>query len=136
MRVGATIEPKYMDMFRNIYTKFPVAPKYSLPLCDTGFRGPMKEQFEVALAHYKNDGTPYNFYAERCKGSGCGKANDELEEGVTLQKCAKCKEVSYCGKDCQKSHWPKHKKECETPEKRLEEEKARMGSHAFMSLNV
>jgi hypothetical protein len=49
----------------------------------------MKEQFEIALAHYKNDGSPYNFYAERCKGPGCNKANDELEQGTRLQMCSK-----------------------------------------------
>jgi hypothetical protein len=136
MRVGATIEQKYIDMFQTIYKKIPVAPKYSLPIFDTGFRGPMKDQFEIALNHYKNDGTPFNFYAERCKGPGCDKANDELEEGAKLQKCAKCKDISYCSKECQKTHWPKHKKECKTPEAREAEEQARWAGHSFIGLNV
>jgi MYND finger len=136
MRLGATIEPKYMAMLREAYLKIRVAPKYSWPLSDTGFRAPMKEQFEIALNHYQNDGTPYDFYAERCKGPGCNKAKEELEEGVNLKLCAKCKLVSYCGKECQKAHWPKHKKQCKTPEKRAEEEKAQVGNRGFMSLNV
>jgi len=26
--------------------------------------------------------------------------------------CANCKSVRYCGRECQKSHWPQHKKSC------------------------
>ena len=136
MRVGATIEPKYMEMFQTIYKKIPVAPKYSWPLSDTGFRVPMKEQFEIALKYYKNDGTPYDFYAERCKGPGCDKANDDLEEGATLKKCAKCKDVSYCSKECQKAHWTKHKKLCKTPEQRKAEEDAKWAGRPWRGLNV
>ena len=51
MRVGATIEPKNTALLRDIYTKTPVSPKYSMPLFDTDFRGPMKRQFEIALDH-------------------------------------------------------------------------------------
>jgi hypothetical protein len=135
MRIGATIEPRYMEMLRTNYKKIRVAAKYSLPLCDTGFRGPMKEQFETALTQYKNDGTPYDFFADRCKGPGCGKANDELKEGTLLRKCGKCKDASYCSKGCQKAHWAKHKKLCKTLEEREAEEDARWTGRIRM-LNV
>jgi hypothetical protein len=137
MRVGATISPKYMEVLQSIYTKIPVSPKYSLPICDSGFRGPMKKQFEVALAHYKNDGTPYDFYAERCGKKGCDKAQDELNEGQSLKKCGRCREASYCSKDCQAADWRKHKKSCHTPEEREENERKmseRMGG--IKMLNV
>lgn len=29
-----------------------------------------------------------------------------------LQVCGKCRQVKYCGKECQKSDWKKHKLEC------------------------
>lgn len=29
-----------------------------------------------------------------------------------LLRCSKCKYVFYCSKNCQKSHWTLHKKEC------------------------
>ncbi|KAE9374349.1 hypothetical protein N431DRAFT_503221 [Stipitochalara longipes BDJ] len=136
MRVGATIEPKYMDVLRTGYKKIQVAPKYSFPISDTGFRAPMKKQFEIALAHYKNDGTPYDFFADRCKGPGCNKANDELEERSKLKKCAKCKDVTYCSKECQKGDWAKHKKLCKTPEQRKAEEDAKWAGRPFRGLNV
>jgi len=136
MRVGATIEPKYMDMLRAAYLKIDVAPKYSSPLSDTGFRGPMKEQFEIALNHYKNDGTPYDFFAPRCKGPGCDKANVELGKGVKLRACGKCKEISYCSKKCQKAHWSKHKKECKTPAQRKAEEDAKWAGQPYQLINV
>jgi splicing suppressor protein 51 len=31
---------------------------------------------------------------------------------VPLLKCARCKSVSYCNKDCQKTHWKTHKQSC------------------------
>lgn len=103
MRVGATIEPAFMELLRSIVGKIPVAAKYSLPLFDTGFRGPMKDQFETALKFYKNDGTPHDFYAPRCKGEGCAKSEEDLDDGEKLMKCGKCGEVYYCSKECQKS---------------------------------
>jgi hypothetical protein len=29
-----------------------------------------------------------------------------------IRACSKCRCVMYCGRDCQKKHWPKHKTEC------------------------
>jgi hypothetical protein len=133
MRVGATIETEHMSLLRSMYTTIPVSAKYSLLLFDSDFRGPAKEQFEIALAHYNN--TPYNFYAICCKGRG--NAKEELPEGQILKLCGRCKDVSYCGKECQAGDWKKHKKDCKTPEKRAEDERARMGGgRGFASLNV
>ena len=39
-----------------------------------------------------------------CPRPGCGKA--------APLKCGSCKCVDYCGRDCQKSTWPKHKQLC------------------------
>lgn len=33
-------------------------------------------------------------------------------KGVNLKKCGYCKSVGYCSKECQKAHWPEHKKVC------------------------
>lgn len=35
-----------------------------------------------------------------------------LAQSESLQRCGRCKSVSYCNKDCQKAHWSKHKGEC------------------------
>jgi len=41
-------------------------------------------------------------------------------QGVALKRCMRCKEVSYCGAECQKAGWKGHKKTCE-PRKTVEE---------------
>ncbi len=33
-------------------------------------------------------------------------------KGITIQKCARCKSVGYCSKECQTKDWKNHKKEC------------------------
>ncbi|KAH7378064.1 hypothetical protein BKA64DRAFT_648784 [Cadophora sp. MPI-SDFR-AT-0126] len=136
MRLGATIEPVHMELLRNAYTKIDVSPKFTWVLADSGFRAPMKEQFEIALAKYKNDGTPYDFDAVRCENKPCSKENKELAEGETLKKCGKCLLVFYCSKECQTHDWAKHKKGCQTPQKRAEEERQRNAGRGFMSMNV
>ncbi|KAJ7228070.1 hypothetical protein C8J57DRAFT_1534642 [Mycena rebaudengoi] len=33
-------------------------------------------------------------------------------EDVELRKCGRCQSVRYCSQECQKKHWPTHKKNC------------------------
>lgn len=39
----------------------------------------------------------------------CAKCNNTEGE---LKKCAKCKMVLYCNRECQTAHWKEHKKQC------------------------
>lgn len=135
MRVGATISPANINLLRTSYQNIRVSPKFSMPMADSGFRGPMKLQFEIALAHYQNNGNSYDFEAPRCALAGCDKAADELPQGQNLLRCGKCKVTVYCNTECQAAHWKKHKKVCKTPEQR-EEEMRRPGPGGFMSLKV
>jgi MYND finger len=41
----------------------------------------------------------------------CGKRED-TEAGKRLLRCARCKEATYCSKECQKEDWKLHKPEC------------------------
>lgn len=139
MRVGATITPDNMTILRAALPQIRVCG-YALPIFDSNFREVAKDQVETALAHYKNDGTPYDFNADRCGNKICRNAQDELPEGQRLMACSKCKETSYCSKECQKNHWGVHKKSCKTPEKRQEEENERerrfMANNQVRGLNV
>ncbi|KAJ1467183.1 hypothetical protein T484DRAFT_1646020, partial [Baffinella frigidus] len=42
--------------------------------------------------------------------SHCGK-----QGGAALRRCARCKQASYCGADCQKEAWKTHKGACAAP---------------------
>jgi hypothetical protein len=44
---------------------------------------------------------------------GCNKEQDETSgEEFKLNRCSACKIMTYCSKDCQTAHWPKHKHFC------------------------
>lgn len=47
--------------------------------------------------------------SSRC--TACGVAESEL--GSSLKLCARCGQVKYCGRDCQRSHWRHHKFFCD-----------------------
>ena len=36
-------------------------------------------------------------------------------KGQRMKKCARCRAVVYCGKECQVAHWSEHKKVCKEP---------------------
>lgn len=44
--------------------------------------------------------------SKRC--TACGKGDKD----AVLKTCVACKLARYCSVECQKAHWPKHKKEC------------------------
>jgi MYND finger len=53
------------------------------------------------ICHYKKNKT--------CSATGCDKSK---ADGCKLKTCHGCNSVSYCSKECQKTHWPEHKKQC------------------------
>ena len=42
----------------------------------------------------------------------CAKCGKEGRGVISLKACKSCKLVKYCNVNCQKNHWPRHKKEC------------------------
>nr|CAG4647903.1 EOG090X06BA [Moina brachiata]SVE93015.1 EOG090X06BA [Moina brachiata] len=52
-------------------------------------------------------------------------------------KCSSCKSVQYCGRDCQKIHWPYHKKECDKLAKQhqLKDTKSQSGNEATAAVD-
>jgi hypothetical protein len=54
------------------------------------------------MAYSKKRSDRMDFVLTTC--AVCGNAG--------TQKCGKCKNIRYCGPDCQKRHWPRHRSEC------------------------
>ncbi|KAK8088301.1 hypothetical protein PG997_003262 [Apiospora hydei] len=55
-----------------------------------------------------NQGMQDMAISEKCRS--CGKT--KTATGGKLMQCARCKEVAYCSKECQKADWKKHRQEC------------------------
>ena len=45
-----------------------------------------------------------------------------VEGGASLKICKPCMQVKYCNAECQKNHWPKHKKQCKLRAAELRDE--------------
>lgn len=45
-------------------------------------------------------------------GQCCAHCRRSKGDGVALLVCARCKDTHYCGRDCQRSHWPWHRADC------------------------
>ena len=54
-----------------------------------------------------------NFYCAEC---------GQEEGAVSLKTCMSCKLVKYCNAECQRNHWPKHKKPCKRHAAELRDE--------------
>ena len=71
-----------------------------------------------------------------CSNPGCFNAEDGQ---VAFARCGACKTKSYCSRDCQKMHWPEHKRECRDKKKEHKQWKeakkeSRMMSNMMMNL--
>mmetsp|Transcript_16687 Transcript_16687/g.24674 ORF Transcript_16687/g.24674 Transcript_16687/m.24674 type:complete len:87 (+) Transcript_16687:182-442(+) len=50
---------------------------------------------------------------DKDKCDHCGKMQSLLNK--KLKECTRCEVIFYCGRDCQKAAWKKHKKVCKAP---------------------
>jgi hypothetical protein len=56
------------------------------------------------------------------EGKNDGPLLSGKEGGASLKACMSCKLVKYCHADCQRNHWPTHKKQCKQRAAELRDE--------------
>lgn len=61
---------------------------------------------------YASRGSCFTSTRKKKTGRACALCGKSKSDGLKLQACAACKAVCYCGRDCQRSHWPTHKAAC------------------------
>ena len=74
------------------------------------FASPLVEDI-VDMELLRAQGGLEGLLRERCRA--CGATEGQGANGVSkLLKCTRCKAVAYCGKECQRADWKKHRMEC------------------------
>ncbi|KAK6842753.1 MYND finger family protein [Apiospora arundinis] len=72
------------------------------------FSAPFVEEILDMSAMGQGQGMGQTTDTDKCRN--CGKT--QKADGGNLMQCARCKEVAYCSKECQKADWKKHRQEC------------------------
>lgn len=80
-----------------------------------GAKGTFQPSFIVPPSKVRGD--PGEAYRPTCANPACGKKEPPAElrtkeKVAAFALCASCKCVHYCGRECQKAHWPNHKEDC------------------------
>ncbi|RYP73353.1 hypothetical protein DL770_007803 [Monosporascus sp. CRB-9-2] len=78
-----------------------ISPAFWAPFADDIYRPDLSGASPTASG-------PPGLALNRC--ANCG--TDKGKEGVGLLSCARCKNVKYCSRECQRTHWKAHKPMC------------------------
>jgi len=98
--------------FSHIHLKDnPFIGDYPSPVCLDGSRCAVIAHTEVnkmVAGHFRN--VDNQNMQQKEKRNACEHCNKKTKD--ELKQCGRCKNVSYCSRECQVAHWPKHKIDC------------------------
>jgi hypothetical protein len=69
--------------------------------------------FDVLLQDKQQEATEFMFGGIEKSLETCANCKAWPPTDKTFAECARCKNVLYCCKECQKTHWPQHKTVCQ-----------------------
>ena len=86
------------------------------------------QKYTHCTPHPQQQATPphplglHRYTAFTMQSMSCADCGVDEGEGVSLKACKSCMLVKYCNRNCQRNHWPKHKKPCKQRAAELHDE--------------
>ncbi|KAJ7746839.1 hypothetical protein DFH07DRAFT_889361 [Mycena maculata] len=96
-----SLDPRWKDL-APLMTRVAISPLFGIAYLET---------VDQRVSDMLEDKTAMSSLSNGSK-KNCAVCHKTESAEAKLLKCSRCKEVDYCGKECQMGHWKEHKKVC------------------------
>lgn len=99
---GLSLDPQWKEL-SPLMTRAAISPLFSIAYLET-----VDKRLKTWKDQIANTTSSNSDHSKKI----CAACRKPEPKNSKLLKCSRCKEVDYCGKDCQKKHWKDHKNVC------------------------